>query len=76
MAFTMSTLLVHDDVVPRAAREALHAANVAPPSDRGALLASAARILYDVTDLDCADVLELVGLPAQAIAPCAGTPSR
>ena len=65
MAFTMSTLLVHDEHVPHAARKALLAADAAVPSERGPLLASAARILYDQTDLDCADALELVGLPAE-----------
>ncbi len=64
MAFMMSTLLVHSEQVPPAAREALLAANAAPPSDRGPLLASAARILHHDADLDCADALELVGLPA------------
>jgi hypothetical protein len=62
MPFTMSTLLVHNEYVPQAARTALLAAHAAPPSDRGALLASAARILHQDTDLDCADALELVGL--------------
>jgi len=65
MAFTMSTLLVHNEQVPDAARKALQAADAATPSQRGPLLASAARILYDQTDLDCEDALELVGLPEE-----------
>ena len=74
MPFTMSTLLVHNADVPRAAREALLAARSAPPSDRGALLESAARSLYNDAGLDCADALELVGLPADVSAPCGGGP--
>jgi hypothetical protein len=65
MAFMMSTLLVHSEHVPQAARKALLAADAAAPDERGPLLASAARILHDQTDLDCADALELVGLPAE-----------
>jgi hypothetical protein len=64
MAFMMSTLLAHSEHVPPAARTALLAADSAAPSDRGPLLASAARILYVQGNLDCADALELVDLPA------------
>lgn len=63
MPLTMSTLLIHDHAVPQAARLALQAATAAAPSDREALLESAARILYDLTDLECVDVRELVDLP-------------
>jgi hypothetical protein len=65
MALMMSTLLVHNEHVPPAAREALQAADDAAPSERGPFLASAARILHHEADLDCADALELVGLPEE-----------
>jgi hypothetical protein len=65
MALMMSTLLVHNEQVPAEAREALLAADAAAPSERGPLLASAARILHAQADLDCADALELVGLPEE-----------
>lgn len=64
MPLTMSTLLMHDERVPIEARHALIAAHAAPPAERAELLESAARILYDDTELDCEDVLELVDLPA------------
>ena len=64
MAFMMSTLLAHSEHVPPAVRTGLLAADLAAPSDRGPLLGSAARILYAQANLDSADALELVDLPA------------
>ncbi|HEY1959915.1 MAG TPA: hypothetical protein VGH28_30110 [Polyangiaceae bacterium] len=62
MSFSLAPLLVHSDAVPVLARQALRAAVVAPPDARDELLAEAARVLYDETDLECSDVRELVGL--------------
>ena len=66
MSFSMASLLIHSEHVPAEARDALKAARSAPPERRGAMLASAARILYRGTDLECRDVLELVDLPESA----------
>lgn len=62
MSFSMAHLLIHSEHVPAEARDALKAAHSAPPERQGAMLASAARILHRGTDLECRDVLELVGL--------------
>jgi hypothetical protein len=59
---SMASLLIHDDRIPRSARDALRAASAAPAGQRDELLASAARILHDSVQLDCADACELVGL--------------
>lgn len=64
MSFSMTTLLIHSQSVPTRAREALESAESAGPEHRDRLLESAARILHAETDLECADVLELVGLPS------------
>ncbi len=63
MSFSMAHVLIHSEHVPAEARDALKAAHAAPPERQGALLASAARILYRGTDLECSDARELVGLP-------------
>jgi hypothetical protein len=62
MSFTMAPLLMHSDEVPPAARAALRAAYDVPAERRIELLESAARILYEETDLDCRDIHELVGI--------------
>jgi hypothetical protein len=62
MSFTMAYLLVHDEQVPMAARDALEAAHRGPPQDRLELLESAARILHREIGLECPDALELVDL--------------
>jgi alkylation response protein AidB-like acyl-CoA dehydrogenase len=62
MAFSLAPLLVYSDAVPAVAREALRAANAAPAEHRRSALASAARVLYTETALDCDDALEIVGL--------------
>ena len=69
MAFTMASLLVHDEHIPAAAREALRAASAAPPADRVELLESAARILHREIGVDCPDARELVDLQPGS---CAG----
>ena len=63
MSFSVLPLLMHSEPVPATARQALRAAWHAPTDQRAAHLRSAARILHRETDLDCRDVLELVGLP-------------
>lgn len=63
MGLSLLPLVVHSHAVPTGARDALAAAIAATPEHRGEMLESAARILYDQTDLDCSDVRELVGLP-------------
>jgi hypothetical protein len=63
MSLSMAPLLMHSEHVPAEARAAIRAAYEAPPESRSAGLESAARILYRETDLECSDVLELVGLP-------------
>jgi hypothetical protein len=65
MSFSMARLLLHSDQTPAQAREAIQAAYAAPEDRRGELLESAARILHRETQLDCADVLELVDLPPE-----------
>jgi hypothetical protein len=63
MAFSMASLLVHNEAVPPRARAALLAAHGAPPESRDELLERAARVLHRETDLGCGDARELVGLP-------------
>ena len=58
----MAPLLIHSNDVPAGARDALKAAYAGAPERRTEMLESAARILYDETDLDCSDVRELMGL--------------
>lgn len=62
MAFSLAPLLVYSEAVPLVAREALRAANAAPAEHRRSALASAARLLYTETALDCNEALEIVGL--------------
>jgi hypothetical protein len=64
MGLSIAPLLIHDDAVPPAAREALKAATSGPVERRTAALESAARVLYRETDLDCGEVRDLIGLPA------------
>jgi hypothetical protein len=62
MAFSLAPLLMHSESIPEKAREALRAASAAPAEYRDSALASAARVLYSETALDCVDALEIVGL--------------
>lgn len=62
MSFTMAYLLLHSDQVPAAARDAIQAAQDAPPASRRYKLESAARILVLETGVDCPDARELVDL--------------
>jgi hypothetical protein len=58
----MSSLLVHHEAVPLAAREALRAAAAGHPDARLALLERAAGILYRDAGMECRDARELVDL--------------
>ena len=60
---SLTPLLIHSDAVPDEARSALRAASQAPPESRRTQLQTAARALFEGTDLECRDVKELVGLP-------------
>ena len=62
MAFSLAPLLIHSDSIPPSAREALRSASIAPAEHRKSALASAARILYSETSIDCRDAMEIVGL--------------
>ena len=62
MGFTMASLLMNSDSVPREAREALRKAWLGPQEHRAAQLESAARVLYRDTELDCEEARDLVGL--------------
>jgi len=62
MSFTMASLLIHDDQVPAAARDALAAAHQVSPEQRTQLLESAARILHREVGVECSDARELVDL--------------
>jgi hypothetical protein len=64
MKFSMGPLLIHSTDIPATVREALQAAYAAEPEDQEDLLAQAAKLLHRATDLECADVKELVGLSA------------
>jgi hypothetical protein len=64
MSFSMATLLMHSPDVSANVRDALRAAERAAPEDRTDQLKTAAHLLYQEADLPCADVRELVGLPA------------
>jgi hypothetical protein len=63
MSLSMAPLLMHGEQVPAPARRAIRAAYEAPPEHRSDRLLAAARVLHRETDLECADVRELVGLP-------------
>jgi len=60
---SLTPILMHSDAVPAEVRSALRTASEAPPERRKAELKVAARALFQVTDLDCAEVRELLGLP-------------
>ena len=62
MTFSMAPLLVSSNDVPAHVRTALREALSAEPARREDRLRSAAHLMYEAMDLDCADVLELVGL--------------
>ncbi|MDB4955726.1 MAG: hypothetical protein JWO36_3295 [Myxococcales bacterium] len=64
MSFSITPLLLHSDIIPSNAREALRAAYLAPAEERTPHLESAARILHQEAALDCHDARELVGLDA------------
>lgn len=64
MSFSMGPLLIHSADVPAEVREVLQTAYAAEPEAQRELLAQAATLLYHATDLECADVRELVGLTA------------
>jgi hypothetical protein len=65
MAFSLAPLLIHSYAVPPKARAALLAAASSTPEGRRSALASAARVLYTETALDCTDALEVVGLRSE-----------
>ena len=62
MSLSMAPLLMHSPDVPATVRAELQAA-YAQPEQRQEHLVRAARTLYETLPLDCADALELVGLP-------------
>jgi hypothetical protein len=64
MSLSMAPLLMHSPDVPESVRAELHAARGATREHRDEHLARAARLLHRSVPLDCADALELVGLPA------------
>jgi hypothetical protein len=61
----MGPLLIHSADLPVEVRDALQTAYAAEPADQPELLAQAANLLYNATDLECADVKELIGLGAR-----------
>jgi len=71
MALSVAPLLLYSDAIPEGARLALRDAFARPEDQRAQLLANVAKILYREVDLDCDDVLELVGLSGEAVeSPC------
>ena len=62
MGLSMVPLLIHSNAVPAGARDALRAAQLAPPERREAALHDALRVLYRETDLDCGEARDLLGL--------------
>jgi hypothetical protein len=58
----VSSLLLHSEDVPAAAREALASALQGPAEQRCENLVEAAFILHREVGLDCSDARELVGL--------------
>jgi hypothetical protein len=62
MSFSMTRLLIHNDELPRAARDALFAATYGPSDSRDLELASAAWVLHSELGLGCDDARELLGL--------------
>jgi hypothetical protein len=65
MSFSMASLLLHSEVIPARARDAIKAAHRAGADRRGEMLESAARALYAEADIDCRDARELVDLPPE-----------
>jgi len=71
MALSVAPLLLHSDAIPEGARLALRDAFARPEDQRAQLLANVAKILHREVDLDCDDVLELVGLSGDGVdSPC------
>ena len=64
MGVSMIPILLYSDAVPANARAALKAVADAPPSERTSLRVEAAHVLYRETELECDEVRDLVGLPA------------
>lgn len=62
MSLDIASLIIHDERLPRAARQALEDARRSSAESRIPLLLSAARILRDEVGIDCADARELVAL--------------
>ncbi len=62
MSFSVARLLVHNQEISNDAREAVRAAYEAPHERQSELLAVAARILHQQTNLDCSDVRDLFAL--------------
>ena len=71
MALSVAPLLLFSDAIPEGARDALRDAFARPEDERPRLLANVAKILHREVDLDCDDVLELVGLTGAVEASCA-----
>ena len=65
MSLSMAPLLMHSPDVPASVRAELRAAHDATREHRDEHLARAARLLERSVPLDCADALELVGLPVE-----------
>jgi hypothetical protein len=63
MSLSMVPLLMHSPDVPASVRAELRAADGATREHRDEHLARAASLLHRAVALDCADALELVGLP-------------
>jgi|HubBroStandDraft_2_1064218.scaffolds.fasta_scaffold4069554_1 hypothetical protein len=68
MAFTMASLLMHDEQTPAGARALLRAASESTPARRAELLESAASVLREL-GLECRDARQLVDLDAADCAP-------
>jgi len=62
MSFRMASLLVHNEHIPVAARNALRAAQESAREGRVELLESAARIIHREIGVACPDARELVDL--------------
>jgi hypothetical protein len=66
MSLSMSSLLLHSERIPAAAREVLRAAHAGASEHRIEMLESAARILEREVGLPCTDARELMDLqPAE-----------
>jgi hypothetical protein len=63
VGFSMIPLLMHSDSISQEARQAVRAVTTAAsPEQRTEMRKEAARLLYRETGLECAEVLDLVGL--------------